>query len=194
MYVEFSLSQSMEHFLGCHQNAFRFFGAVPQNIMIDNLKTGVLKRITGQDIVFNPKYQDFANHYGFTIKPCGVRKGNEKGRVENAVGYVKKNFLNGIELLQFDALNPAIKSWLDDIANVRILGETRRKPIDLLAEDIAAMKPLPAYEYDIARVESVRSNKLFRVNLDTNRYSVPAEYASHSKYTRAGCVFIIKRN
>lgn len=180
MYVEFSLSQSMEHFLGCHQNAFKFFGSVPQNIMIDNLKTGVLKRVTGQDIVFNPKFQDFANHYGFTIKACGVRKGNEKGRVENAVAYIKKNFLNGMELSQFDALNPAIRSWMDDIANVRIHGETRQKPVDLLAEDVAAMNSLPAHEYDIARIESVRSTKLFRVTLDTNRYSVPAEYASHS--------------
>jgi len=42
MYVEFSLAQSMEHFLACHQHAFEFFGGIPENIMIDNLKTGVL--------------------------------------------------------------------------------------------------------------------------------------------------------
>jgi len=152
-----------------------------------------LKRVTGQDIVFNPKYQDFANHHGFTIKACGVRKGNEKGRVENGVGYVKKNFLNGIELSNFEALNPAIKSWMDDIANVRIHGETRQKPESLLAEDIAAMQPLPAHEYDIARIKSVRSTKLFRISLDTNRYSVPAEYASHPLtlkiYPRRICIY-----
>jgi transposase len=136
IYVEFSLAQSMEHFLSCHQHAFEFFGGVPENIMIDNLKTGVIRRITGQDIVFNPKYADFAQHYGFTIKACGVRKGNEKGRVENGVGYVKKNFLNGLEMTQFEALNPAIKTWMDTIANVRIHGETRQKPVDLWQEDI----------------------------------------------------------
>jgi len=135
MYVEFSLAQSMEHFLSCHQHAFEFFGGVPENIMIDNLKTGVIRRITGQDIVFNPKYLDFAQHYGFTIKACGVRKGNEKGRVENGVGYVKKNFLNGLEITQFEALNPAIKQWMDTIANIRIHGETRQKPVDLWPED-----------------------------------------------------------
>lgn len=178
MYVEFSLAQSMEHFLACHQHAFEFFGGVPENIMIDNLKTGVLQRKTGYDIVFNPKYLDFAHHYGFNIKACGVRKGNEKGRVENAVGYVKKNFLNGLELTQFDALNPAVKSWMNDIANVRIHGETRKKPVDCLAEDLAVMRPVNPNTYDIARIESVRSTKLFRVSLDSNRYSVPAEYAS----------------
>ena len=180
MYVEFTLSQSMEHFLACHQHAFEFFGAVPEKVMIDNLKTGVLSRPTGQDIVFNPKYLDFAHHYGFTIKACGVRKGNEKGRVENGVGYVKKNFLNGLELTQFEILNPAIKVWMSDIANVRIHGETRKKPVDCLPEDLQAMRPLPVNRYDIARIESVRSTKLFRISLDSNRYSVPAEYASQS--------------
>ena len=180
MYVEFSLAQSMEHFLSCHQHAFEFFGGVPENIMIDNLKTGVLQRKTGHDIVFNPKYLDFAQHYGFNIKACGIRKGNEKGRVENAVGYVKKNFLNGLELTQFNALNPAVKSWMDEIANVRNHGETRKKPVDCLAEDLAVMHPVNPNTYDIARIESVRSTKLFRVSLDSNRYSVPAEYASQS--------------
>jgi transposase len=180
MYVEFTLSQSMEHFLACHDNAFRFFGAVTKKVMIDNLKTGVLSCRPGEDKVFNPKYQDFADHYGFRIKACGVRKGNEKGRVENAVGYVKKNFLNGLELPRFEQLNPAIAVWLDKVANVRIHGETRKKPKDILAEERPHMLPLPGQSYDIARIQTVRSTKLFRVTLDTNRYSVPAEYASQS--------------
>ena len=87
MYVEFTVSQTMEHFLACHQNAFDFFGSVPKKIMVDNLKSAVLRRIVGQAPVFNPKYLDFANHCCFTIAPCNVGKGNEKGRVENCVGY-----------------------------------------------------------------------------------------------------------
>ena len=79
MYVEFTVSQTMEHFLGCHQNAFDFFGKVPRRIMIDNLKSAVLKRIVGQAPTFNPKYLDFANHCGFDISACNVGKGNEKG-------------------------------------------------------------------------------------------------------------------
>jgi CobQ-like glutamine amidotransferase family enzyme len=67
--------------------------------------------------MLNPKYVDFANHMGFTIAPCNVGKGNEKGRVENGVGYVKKNFLAGLDLPPFSALNPAAKQWLDTVAN-----------------------------------------------------------------------------
>lgn len=180
LYVEFTLAQSMEHFLGCQLNAFRYFGAVPGQVMIDNLKTGVLSCHPGEDKVFHPKYLDFAQHYGFQIKACNVGKGNEKGRVENAVGYVKKNFLNGLELTRFEQLNPAMQDWLDNVANLRVHRETRKPPKDLLPEDLAAMQPLPAQTYDIARIKPTRATKLFRITLETNRYSVPAEYASHT--------------
>lgn len=109
MYVEFTVSQTMEHFLACHQNAFDFFGAVPKRIMVDNLKSAVLKRIVGQAPVFNPKYLDFAHHHGFAITACNVRAGNEKGRVENGVGYVKKNFLAGLDIPDFAAIHPAAR-------------------------------------------------------------------------------------
>jgi transposase len=59
MYVEFTVSQTMEHFLGCHQNAFHFFGCVPQKVMVDNLKSAVLKRTIGNEPVFNPQVHGF---------------------------------------------------------------------------------------------------------------------------------------
>ena len=177
MYVEFTVSQTMEHFLGCHQNAFDFFGAVPAKIMVDNLKSAVLKRIVGKDPIFNPKYLDFANHYGFTIVPCGVGKGNEKGRVESGVGYVKKNFLAGLDIADFNALNPAVIHWLNTVANVRIHGETGKQPVNRFQRERQSMIQLPAYPYDIATIDQVRASPQFRVAVDGNRYSVPAEYA-----------------
>jgi transposase len=178
-YVEFTLSQKMEQFLACHQHAFEFFGnRVPKKIMVDNLKSAVLKRLIGEAPVFNPHYLDFSRHAGFTIKPCNVRKGNEKGRVESGVGYVKKNFLNGLEIPDFSALNPAVRVWLETIANVRIHGETHKRPVDLFAEEQPRLQPAPAHPYDIGTVLSVRASSRFRVSHDTNRYSVPAEYAS----------------
>lgn len=177
MYVEFTVSQTMEHFLGCHQRALEFFGGSPQKIMVDNLKSAILQRITGYEPVFNPKYLDFANHYGFRIVPCGVGKGNEKGIVENAVGYVKKNFLAGLDPNDFKVLNPAAKQWLDSVANVRLHGETRKKPVEMFPEEAACLSPLPVNPYDTGTISPVRASKQFRVVLDTNRYSVPAEYA-----------------
>jgi hypothetical protein len=177
MYVEFTVSQSMEHFLGCHQNAFQFFGAVPEQIMVDNLKSAVIRRLIGRAPVFNPRYLDFANHHGFAIKACGVGKGNEKGRVETAVGYVKKNFLGGLDIPDFKAVNPAARHWLATVANLRVHGATRKKPADMFKIEKPAMCPLPAAPYEVAVSRMVRATNRFRVVLDTNRYSVPAEYA-----------------
>jgi transposase len=86
LYGEFTVSQTMEHFLACHQHAFDFFGGIPKKLMVDNLKSAVLQRVLGEAPVLHPKYLDFATHGGFTIAPCHVGTGNEKGRVENGVG------------------------------------------------------------------------------------------------------------
>jgi transposase len=176
MYVEFTVSQTMEHFLACHQNAFAVLG-VPEKIMVDNLKSAVLRRLIGEAPVLNPRYVDFARHQGFKIAPCNIRAGWEKGRVESGVGYVKKNFLNGLELTEFAHVNPAAQVWLAEIANVRIHGETHRRPVDLFAEERAHLKPANANPYDLARVLTLRASSQFRIVLDTNRYSVPARYA-----------------
>jgi len=180
LYLEFTVSQSLEHFLACHQNAFHYLGCVPQRIMVDNLKSAVLRRIIGQAPVFNPKYLEFANHYGFTISACNVGKGNEKGRVENAVGYTKKNLLAGLAIPDFAAIGPAAKHWLETVANVRIHGETRKKPVELFEQERASLLRLPVNDFDIATVSQQRASSQFRITLDTNRYSVPAEYAGRA--------------
>lgn len=177
LYVEFTVSETMEQFLACHANAFAFFGGVPAKAMVDNLKSAVLQRIVGEAPVFNPRYKDFADHFGFAIAPCGVGQPHEKGRVENAVGYVKKNFLSGSELTDFALVNSAARQWLDGVANVRLHGSTKRKPVELFQAEKASLKPLPAQPYDMGVIRPARANSQFRVTVDTNTYSVPADYA-----------------
>lgn len=177
MYLEFTVSQTMEFFLQCHENAFAAFGGVPSRIMVDNLKSAVLQRMVGAAPVFNPKYLDFSGHWGFEISPCNVAKGNEKGRVENGIGYVKKNLLAGLELAEFAALQPAAALWVDTVANVRIHGQTQQRPIDRFEAERAHLRRLNPAPFDLARVCTVRATKQFRVPLDSNHYSVPAIYA-----------------
>ena len=178
MYVEFTLSEGMEHFLSCHRHALEFFHGSPAKVMIDNLKVGVLDHPRGDQARFNPRYLDFAAHYGFRPVACQVAKGNEKGRVENGVGYVKKNFLNGLDIPGFTAVNPAARLWLDTVANVRLHGETHCKPLDRFAQEKPLLRPLPAMPYDCAVIRSVPANACCRVVLDTNHYTVPYLYAS----------------
>jgi transposase len=180
MDVEFTVSQTMEHFLACHQHAFEKFGGCPQTVMVDNLKSALLKRALGQAPVFNPKYEAFSMHDGFRIVPCNVGKANEKGRVENGVGYVKKNFLAGLDIADFSVLGPAAEHWLDTVANVRLHGETRKPPLELWQSEKPYLTPLPTQPFDIATVSQVRASRQVRITLDTNRYSVPAHLAGQA--------------
>jgi hypothetical protein len=170
MYVEFTVSQTKEHFLACHQHAFAALGGVPTKLMIDNVKSAVLQRLAGVAPVFNPRYLDFARHHGFAIAPCNVLG-----------GYVKKNFLRGLELTEFSAIQAAAQVWLDTIANVRIHGETHQRPLDMQEErpHLRTLNPNPD---DVARTSTTIASSQLRITLDTNAYSVPCAYA-HRRLT-----------
>lgn len=143
LYLEFTLAQSLEQFLTCHQHALEFFGLVPAQVMIDHLKTGVLHHPPEGPVPFHPRSLDFAAHDGFQPVACAVGRAHQKGRVENGVGYLKKNFLPGLQIPSFSALQPAAQLWLQETANVRLHGETHRKPVELFAEEKSALHPLP---------------------------------------------------
>ena len=72
LYVEFTVSQTMEHVLAAHEHAFAAFQGCPARLMIDNLKSAVLQRVVGEAPVFNARYLDFARHWGFDISPCNL--------------------------------------------------------------------------------------------------------------------------
>lgn len=175
--VACTVSQTMAHFLACHQHAVECFGGVPQQVMVDNRKSAGLQRALGHAPVFNPKYRDFAHHTGFTIVPCHVGKGNAKGRGENGVGSVKKHCLAGLAIADFSALNPAARQWLDTIAHVRLHGATRAQPTALWHKDQPSLRPLPLHPFALATVTQVRASRQFRVTLETNHSAVPAHYA-----------------
>jgi len=193
MYLEFTVSQTMEFFLACHEHAFAAFGGVPRRLMVDNLKSAVLLRLVGQAPVLNPKYDDFARHWGFEVSPCNVRAGNEKGRVENGVGYVKKNFLAGLMLPEFAALAPAAQAWVDTVADVRIHASTHQRPIDRFEDERHKLQPLNQSGYDLGVISTVRATSTCRVALESNHYSVPPHLAGQrlllKAYPDRVCVF-----
>lgn len=185
-YLEFTCGQCMEHFLACHKNALEYFGGTTRTILIDNLKTGVLSHLLGEAARFHPSYLDFAAHYGFEPRACNVRRANEKGRVENAVGYVKKNFLAGLDIpSSLSAINAAARQWLEAIANVRIHAQTRKAPVELFELEKPALCALPPEGADTSVTRLVRVTNRCRVVVDTNRYSVPAAHASQRLILKA---------
>ncbi len=92
MYLEFTTSTNRGTFLRCHINAFRFFNGVPQEILYDNLKSVVLQRDDTGRPEFNPRFLDFASHYGFTPRACKPYRARTKGKVERPLAYVRSSF------------------------------------------------------------------------------------------------------
>ena len=112
----------------------------------------------------------------FKSGPVAWASRRKKGAWKTESAYVKKNFLNGLELSDFKIVNPAARHWLDTVANVRVHGQTQKTPQELFAQE--KLKPLHPLAYEAAVVETVRVNSQFRFKVDGNRYSVPCQYAS----------------
>lgn len=148
--------------------------------MVDHLTAAVLTRAVSAAPVFTPKSLDCATYHGLTIAPCNVGKGNATSRVDNGVGYVKKNCLAGLDLPDLPALNPAAKPWLDTVANGRLHGETRQQPTALWPTERSSLRPLPLHPLDRATVSQVRASRQCRLPLDTNRSSVPVHDAEQA--------------
>ena len=190
LYLEFFPSQCFENFLMGHVHAFHYFGGIPKRIRYDNLSSVVLYRFD-RSVHLNPRFVDFSSHYLFDPSPCNVKSPHEKGRVEKNVHYVKRNFLAGRTFLSLTALNLQAFSWRDQVANCRIHGSTKQRPIDLfLQEEKPRLIPLPKRDYDIRITTSVKSTSQSLVQFETNRYSVPSAHACRLLTLKADDQFV----
>ena len=179
VFVKFIMRQSMEHFLQCHREAFEYFKGVVKEVMVDNCKVAVISSSSFGMPQINERYADCAAHYGFKVVPCGVRKPYEKGRVERNVGYLRTSFLNGLPLdgLALAALNHGVRQWMENVANVRIHGTTHKAPLEMFKEEKMALQTLPLFPYDCGVISSARASSQYRVVFESNKYSVPPEFA-----------------
>ena len=180
LYTEMVFGESMEFWLQAHRNAFEFFGGVPERVIVDNCKTAVVKpRKYSREAEINPAYQDFANRCRFSVTACAPYHPESKGRVENAVGYVKTSFLAGREPGAPEVLNPLLHQWLEETANQRKHGTTGLVPAEVYArEERGKMKPLLTAFPPCCTSRVVAADSRFRVNVCANRYSVPSKVAS----------------
>jgi len=104
IFLRFYLDARMESFLRGHLGAFTAWGGIPRVLLYDNLKSAVLER-RGDAIRFHPALLALAGHYRFEPRPVAVARGNEKGRVERAIGYVRGAFFAARRFTDLDDLN-----------------------------------------------------------------------------------------
>jgi len=173
MYARFTLDQTLESFLFGHVLAFEALG-VPRAILYDNLKSVVLER-QGDHIRFHPRILDFAGHYHFAPKPCAPYRGNEKGKVERQIQYLRHAFFEARRFSSVADLNEQLAAWIERVAHVRPVpaDPDKRSVKDALAEERTRLLPLPAHRFETDVVRSVASGKQPYVRFDLNDYSIP---------------------
>ncbi|MBF8286849.1 MAG: transposase [Dehalococcoidia bacterium] len=188
-YVEFTVSQDMETFLRCHINAFGYFRGIPIEILYDNLKTAVDHRGPDGQVVWNRRFRDFADYYGFVPRACQPYRAQTKGKVENGIRYVKGNFLLGLDVAQMtlEELNGEALRWLRETADVRVHGTTHERPIDRWPAEAAALRPLDGQrDYDTSYVCHRLVSREGYISYRGSRYSVPPEHAGRPLLVKEG--------
>jgi transposase len=173
-YIEFVTDMSTNTMIRCHANAFRYFGGYPEEILYDNMKQVVIKRLLKQeDSTLNRQFEDFAGFYGFKPVLCRPYRGQTKGKVERTVGYVRDNFMVGIRYDSLDNLNGQALAWCNKV-NGKVHGTTGEIPFERLKKE--GLSPLKR-EYIIDKINLRRVQKDCLISYGGNMYSVPSEYA-----------------
>ncbi len=185
IFLHFYLNQRTENFLRGHEAAFLSFGGVPRVLLYDNLKSAVLERM-GDAIRFNPQLLEIAAHYRFEPRPVAVYRGNEKGRVERAIRYVRDNFFAAREYDSLDDLNSQAYTWCDTQAQDRPCPENREKSVRVVfQEEQQRLITLPENPYLCDETETVRVHKTPYIRFDLNDYSVPHDQVQKTLLVKA---------
>jgi transposase len=174
-----------EAFLEGHRRAFEFFGGVPKRISYDNTKVAVAKIIGRRERELTRAFLRLQSHFLFASHFCLVRRPNEKGHVENLLGYIRRNFLVPVPRVRtLEELNATLEQHCRDDLQRRVWGQPATKAVRL-EEERPALLALPQQTFEARRVESARVDSLSLVRFDNNSYSVPTEYA-HQTVTVVG--------
>lgn len=173
IHAVFTLDQTLESFMRGHVDAFDAFGGVPRQILYDNLKSAVLER-KGPAIHFNPRLLDLAGHYHFSPRPCTPARGNEKGRVERQIQYLRHSFFAARDFVDLADVNVQFLRWRDEIAHRRAHPDQPERTVEqMLGEERARLLPLPEHAMETDSMRVVVSGKTPYVRFDRNLYSIP---------------------
>ena len=171
--LSFFFDQGLENLLRAHVEAFSEFQGSARVILYDNMKQVVLRR-RGEDVEFHPRILELAAHYHFAPKPCNPGRGNEKGRVERAIQYIRGSFFAARAFTTLDDFNRQARQWRDEVAHQRRWPEDDSRTVgDVFREEQTRLLPLPAHRFDADLVVTASSGKTIYVRFDLNDYSIP---------------------
>jgi hypothetical protein len=176
LYADLVFDQKVETWLRLHVRAFEHFGGVPRVVVPDNLKAAVVRAAFGVDgeAVLNRSYRELARHYGFAIDPAPPAAPEKKGKVERAVGYVRRSFLVTNDSVDLEVDRRALSRWLSEVAAARRHGTTGRVVREHFeAVERPALLALPAVRYEIVLWKEAHVHRDVHAQVEGAFYSVP---------------------
>lgn len=178
MYIEFIDRCTMPNFLVCHQHAFGFFGGIPAEILYDNMKNVVIRRLAGT-VQWNQTFAAFCAHYG--TKPLAAPPYSPwvKGKVERPIDYVRERFWRGYTFHDITGVNHDIRQWLLSTAYQRIHGTTGQKVGDRFEQERPCLCSLPPAPFDTSEKFWRMVGKDCQISFGGNRYVVAHECVGH---------------
>ena len=174
-YCEVAWRQDTDTLLRVIENAFRAFGGVPAQLILDNLKAGVIQA-DWYDPELNHKLELFCRHYGAVALPNRPRTPRHKGKIERGVGYAQDNALKARVFPSLEAQNAFLAHWEETVADTRIHGTTRRQVREMFEAERPHLKPLPAEPFPNFHMGRRIVGRDGHVEVEKAYYSVPAEY------------------
>lgn len=175
MYIEFIERCTMTSFLSCHQHAFGFFGGIPAEILYDNMKNVVIKRLIGH-VEWNHEFKAFCVHYGFKPVVTPSYSPWAKGKVERPIGYIRERFWRGYLFNDILQANRDVLKWNNSVAAQRRHGTHREIVSDRFLTEKSRLGELPHRPYDICEKAYRKVYKDCQVSFGGSRYVVPHEY------------------
>jgi transposase len=173
--LRFFFDQGLENLLCAHVDAFREWGGSARVILYDNMKQVVLGR-RGDDVQFHPRLLELAAHYHFAPRPCAPARGNQKGRVERAIQFIRTSFFAARPFTTLEDFNRQARLWRDEVAHRRRWPEDDSRIVeDVFREEQPRLLPLPAHAFDSDLAVSVHSRKTIYIRFDLNDYSIPPD-------------------
>ncbi len=173
IFLRFYLNAQMENFLRGHVAAFEAWNGLAKVLLYDNLKSAVLER-RGEAIRFHPTLLDLSAHYRFEPRPVAVARGNEKGRVERAIRYIRDNFFAGRHFQTLAELNQQADEWCVGISAERRCPEQNGLTVkEAFAQEQQRLLPLPDHPFDTRERQPVSARKTPYIRFDLNDYSIP---------------------
>jgi transposase len=173
IFLQFYLNQQMENFLRGHVAAFEAWQGQPRVCLYDNLKSAVLER-HGSAIRFHPTLLDLSSHYHFEPRAAAPARGNEKGRVERAIRYIRDNFFAGRHYSSLDDLNRQANDWCLGVSSDRRCPENTELTVrEAFLQEQSRLLPLADNPFNTREQKAVKAQKTPYVRFDGNDYSVP---------------------